>query len=490
MRLAHCVYHGWKFDSTGACVDMPSEPPDSLFKTKVTIKAYPTFEAADVIWTYMGPPELMPAKPDYEWMRAPRTHRFVSKTFEDANYLQGLEGGLDTAHSSFAHNERLGDRNWIRNRDGAPRLDVERTDYGYTYISTRNVGEDGQYIRVYHYVMPAQQMRGSVTALTGGRAKVPKLDGHIWVPIDDEHTYVYNWALSYSSNDPITPEYAEDWESQNGRGVNDLIPGTFKLKKARANDYMIDRERQRTKTFTGIVGINTQDFALQEGMGNVVDRSLEHLGTSDKAIIVTRQLMLEATDRVASGEPLRAIEPSTYRNVRPYDDYVPEGADWREQFAQELVGKMVDLDPGERTLRSGARARLARRAREAVMGDRAGASARRRFRHAVHLAVENDGTAGAARDRNRVTRQCRTARAVAYRSDGARGRIPHHHQPQCRPADPAAGRSRAAAPSYAGCAPLRARRRRRHHESRRYARANGFRRPRPYAGLVLARTLA
>ena len=120
-----CVYHGWKFDANGTCVDMPSEPPDSLFKTKVKIAAYPTFEGGDVVWAYLGPPELMPPKPDYEWMRAPRTHRIISKTFEDANYLQGLEGGLDTAHSSFAHNERLGDRNWIRNRDGAPRLDVE-----------------------------------------------------------------------------------------------------------------------------------------------------------------------------------------------------------------------------------------------------------------------------------------------------------------------------------------------------------------------------
>ena len=334
-----CVYHGWKFDASGTCVDMPSEPPDSLFKTKVQITAYPTFEAGDVVWAYLGPAAAMPPKPDYEWMRAPGTHRILSKTFEDANYLQGLEGGLDTSHSSFAHNERLGDRNWIRNRDGAPRIDVERTAYGYSYISTRDVGEDGWYVRVYHYVMPAQQMRGSVTALTGGRAKVPKLDGHIWVPIDDEHTYVYNWACSYSSADPITPEYAEHWESEHGRGADDLVPGTFRLKKTRANDYLIDRERQRTKTFTGIVGINTQDFALQEGMGKIADRSREHVGTSDKAIIAARQLLLEAVDIVASGKKARGIDPSTYRTVRPYDDYVPKNGDWREQFATELVAK-------------------------------------------------------------------------------------------------------------------------------------------------------
>jgi phthalate 4,5-dioxygenase len=334
-----CVYHGWKFDASGTCVDMPSEPSDSLFKTKVQITAYPTFEAGDVVWAYLGPAAAMPPKPDYEWMRAPRTHRILSKTFEDANYLQGLEGGLDTSHSSFAHNERLGDRNWIRNRDGAPRIDVERTAYGYSYISTRDVAEDGLYVRVYHYVMPAQQMRGSITALTGERAKVPKLDGHIWVPIDDEHTYVYNWACSYSSADPITPEYAEHWESMNGRGADDLVPGTFRLKKTRANDYLIDRERQKTKTFTGIVGINTQDFALQEGMGQLADRSREHLGTSDKAIIAARQLLLESVDAVASGKKARGTDPSTYRTVRPYDDYVPKNGDWREQFATELVAK-------------------------------------------------------------------------------------------------------------------------------------------------------
>jgi phthalate 4,5-dioxygenase len=335
-----CVYHGWKFDVTGACVDMPSEPPDSLFKTKVTIKAYPTFEAADVVWTYMGPPAEMPAHPDYEWMRAPRTHRILSKTFEDANYLQGLEGGLDTAHSSFAHNEKLGDMNWTRNRDGAPRLDVERTDYGYSYVSTRNLGADGSYVRVYHYVMPAQQMRGGVTSWTGvGKADVPRLDGHIWVPIDDEHTWVWNMLWSYDENVAITPEWYAGDEARWGRGSEDLIPGTFELKKNLSNDFMIDRQMQKTKNFTGIVGLNTQDYALQEGMGPIVDRSKEHLGTSDKAIIACRQLLLEAVQAVEEGQPPRGVDPSTYERVRPYDAVVPPGKTWETEFAPELVAK-------------------------------------------------------------------------------------------------------------------------------------------------------
>jgi hypothetical protein len=286
----------------------------------------------------MGEPEAQPAPPDYEWLRAPDTHRIVSKTYEECNYLQGLEGGLDTAHSSFAHNERLGDTNWIRNRDGAPKIDVEKTDYGFSYVSTRDLGDDGLYVRVYHYIMPAQQLRGSITGLMGGRAEVPKIDGHVWVPIDDEHTWVYNFAYGYDESVPLDAAYAEGWETMFGRGPNDLL-SNFRLKKNMTNDYLIDRERQKTKTFTGIVGLNTQDFALQEGMGPICDRSHEHLGTSDKGIIACRQLLLEATETVEAGAAPRGLAPATYRNVRPYDDYLARDRSWHEAFAHELEAK-------------------------------------------------------------------------------------------------------------------------------------------------------
>src|SRR5665213_1746236 len=152
-----CVYHGWKFDRHGACTDMPSEPADSLFKKKVTVTAYPTHEAGGVVWTYMGPPEKQPSPPDYEWLRAPSTHRYVSKTFEACNYMQAMEGGLDTAHSSFVHNETIASTEWFRSKDGAPRIDVEKTDYGYTYVSTRTIDEKTDYVRIYRYVMPFMQ---------------------------------------------------------------------------------------------------------------------------------------------------------------------------------------------------------------------------------------------------------------------------------------------------------------------------------------------
>lgn len=337
-RGLRCVYHGWKFDVAGHCLDIPSEPVSGPMTATARLKAYPTVEKAGIVWAFLGPAEAMPAPPDFEWMRAPASHRYVSKTYEACNYLQALEGGLDTAHSSYLHNLKLGDTDQLRQRDRAPRLDVERTDYGYYYVSTRQAGADGTYVRLYHYVMPSQQMRGGIRGIAR-RNEVPKLDGHIWVPIDDERTNVYNWAYAADAATPITEELREAFETSSGRGQDDLIPGTFMLKRNPSNDYLIDRRLQKTETFTGIEGINTQDFAIQEGMGPIVDRSQEYLGSTDRAIVTLRHQLLEAMAAVARGEPARGADPRTHRGIRPYDGVVPPGRTWREAFGDNLVCK-------------------------------------------------------------------------------------------------------------------------------------------------------
>jgi phenylpropionate dioxygenase-like ring-hydroxylating dioxygenase large terminal subunit len=339
-----CVYHGWKFDTEGNCVDTPSEPAGTRMKERVKIITYPTVERGGVIWAYMGPRKHMPAPPDFEWTRAPATHCFVSKTFEECNYLQALEGGLDTSHASFAHNNHLGNTTTLRNVDTSPRTDVEPTDYGYRYISTRNAGENRRYVRVYHYVMPNQQMRGAFAPLLTDKGSedpyaIPKSDGHLWVPIDDEHTMVYNWACGRDESTPLSQEFRDRWETWAGRGPDDLIPGTYKLKRNRSNDYLIDRRIQKTQTFTGIEGINTQDYALQEGMGPIVDRSKEHLGTSDKAIVILRRLMLEAIRAVERGEEPPGLDPQSHRNIRPYDAVITGNTPWQVAFANELMAK-------------------------------------------------------------------------------------------------------------------------------------------------------
>jgi phthalate 4,5-dioxygenase len=333
-----CVYHGWKFDVDGHCVDLPSEPEGSPMKAGIRIKHYPTIEKAGIIWAYLGPEDRLPAPPDYEWTRAPATHAYISKTYEACNYLQALEGGLDTAHSSYLHNLNLDNKSLPRQRDRAPQLDVIRGDYGYSYVSTRKLGEDGSYVRVYQYVMPFQQMRGGINGVRG-RNDVPKLDGHLWVPIDDEQTNVYNWCYSSDPAFPISAEQAEAQEHESGRGKDDLVPGTFKLKRNPSNDYLIDRQIQKTQTFTGIDGINTQDFAIQEGMGPIVDRSQEYLGTTDRAIVTLRRMLLDATHAVERGETPPGLDPKTHAHIRPYDGIVPPGADWRQAFAEGLACK-------------------------------------------------------------------------------------------------------------------------------------------------------
>jgi phthalate 4,5-dioxygenase len=333
-----CVYHGWKFDASGACVDMPSEPPDSLFKQKVTIQTYPTHEAGGIVWTYMGPAAEQPAPPDYEFCRAPATHRHTSKNLERCNWLQALEGGLDSVHATILHHENKGDLTFLADHEKlVPKLEVERTEYGYWYTGIRNLGAQ-QWVRVYQYVMPATQIRGTIEGPFRRTGDKPRIDGHIWVPIDDETCWVYNFLFSADPATPVTHEEAMKLETMFGRGPDDVNPD-YTLKANVHNDYLIDREMQRTKNFSGIRGVNTQDWALQEGMGTVVDRTKEHLGTSDRAIINMRQLLLEACDAVARGESPRGVHPEAYRYVRPADHLIPAGTEWQTTIPEAVLAR-------------------------------------------------------------------------------------------------------------------------------------------------------
>jgi phthalate 4,5-dioxygenase len=327
-----CVYHGWKFDVTGQCVDMPNEPAESDFKHKVRAVAYPTAEKAGVVWTYLGPPAKQPPVPDLEWMRAPAGHCWISKTYENCNYLQAMEGGLDTSHSSFLHRDLTAEGLANpRARSTAPRLEVLNTDYGYMYASIRHLPEDRRnFVRIYHYVMPFYQLRAGGSPKTLGNT-----DGHMWVPIDDTSSWTYNFHFSHDKPQPY-----EEWqfyEHRMGRGLaEDFIPGTFKLKANASNDYGLSRERQRTVNYTGIAGTNTQDFAVQESMGPIYDRTQEHLGSADTAIIQMRRLLLEAVRDVAEGrDPVGSQGQGS--NVRPAQMYLPEDARWSETRLKDAL---------------------------------------------------------------------------------------------------------------------------------------------------------
>ncbi|MBO0825633.1 MAG: aromatic ring-hydroxylating dioxygenase subunit alpha [Actinobacteria bacterium] len=332
-----CVYHGWKFDAAGNCVDMPSEPPDSIFKTRVNIDAYPTWEGGGVVWAYLGPRAEMPPFPQYEWVRAPDSHRYVSKTLENANYLQALEGGIDTAHSSFVHNNDLGNEDRLKSQNTHPKLEVETSPHGFRYAGIRDIGNDRQYVRVYHYLLPAMQMRAAMLSQAGKPQEVPTLRGHIWVPVDDEWTMVYNWMCSADPDKQLTAERWAKHEKSAGRGPDDYIEGSWRLKRNLSNDFLVDRELQRTRTYTGITGLNTQDYAVQEGMGPICDRTQEHLGTSDRAIIAARRLLRDAIDDMSAGRQVRGADTTEAAHARPAEAVLDGGAVWQEAMKDLLT---------------------------------------------------------------------------------------------------------------------------------------------------------
>jgi len=325
-----CVYHGWKYDVDGRCVDMMNEPEGHQFKDKIFITSYPTLELGDMVWTYMGPPERTPAPPRFAWTQVPATHRQVSKVIQETNWLQGLEGGIDTSHAPIMHrllttaSTRPGFKPtnpFVRGK--APVLELDVTDYGYQYAGVRPLDEASIHVRTYHLILPFHQIRPSQT--DGGN---PLAAGHMWVPMDDATTMVYNWEYSLTDA-PLSDEDRHEIERRLGNGPHDVDQTTFRSIRNRGNNYLLDRQVQKTESFTGIEGINTQDRAVQESMGIVVDRSREHLGPADRAVIQARRLLLEAVRATEKGDALRGVAP-TYYALTPGEAVLPRGADWRQ----------------------------------------------------------------------------------------------------------------------------------------------------------------
>ena len=313
-----CVYHGWKFDVAGDCVDMPNEPPEYGFQNKVRITAYPTHEQGGVVWAYMGPPGHVPQMPKLEWSRLPASHCYVSKRFQETNYLQAIEGGIDSSHSNFLHAsvdafrmteeyvEKAKHSPNLRVRyhilDKSPRFTVKKTDYGLIIAARRNADEDTYYWRLTQFLLPSHTM---IPYQKGGA-----IHGHCWVPRDEETCWV--WTISWNPEAPLSEE---EWEAiRKETFVHARVdPVTFRPLRNKSNNYGIDREQQRSSSMTGMHGFATQDMAIQESMGPTVDRTRERLGTSDTAIIAMRRLLLQEIDGLKQGqEPYAAHHGEIY----------------------------------------------------------------------------------------------------------------------------------------------------------------------------------
>src|SRR5437870_304340 len=291
-----CVYHGWKYDVGGQCVDMPNEPPESNFKTKVQMVAYPCQERGGLIWTYMGPRTVPPPLPDLEFNLLPESHVSIRKNLQDCSWVQGLEGNIDSSHLSFLHTRLApdGDAGFPGNggrglyyNDKVVRMEVSFTDAGVMYGAGREEQPGTMYWRVTQFLMPIWGMFAPVSP-----AECPM---QWWIPLDDHH--VMKWDVRWN---PIRPMTAEERARFLGQDPGGYVPQRsdplyqWRLKGDLTNDYLMDHDAQRARRFSGIPSVNLQDKAVLESMGPIVDRTHEHLGTTDTMIIQVRRRLIEA----------------------------------------------------------------------------------------------------------------------------------------------------------------------------------------------------
>lgn len=320
-----CIYHGWKYDVEGKVVETPAEPPGSTLKDHVQHKAYPCREAAGVVFTYMGPKEKVPLLPNFDWLSVPPAHVGVAKFFIECNYLQALEGDCDTSHVGYLHlGNRIsggGDIAQIGAQDRAPKFENEVAWYGIRSAATRNVGDGMKSVDVFSYIMPF------IACVPAGKKIDGKLDGFLVVyqtPSDDYHTWRYNFRFKRS--EPMTEEELHADRFQ--------IGPDYKLIANRANNYLMDRQKQKRGNYSGMEGFATQDACITESMGPIADRTREHLGASDGYVVAVRLFLLKAVRDLQRGiEPAGLVwdhAKNDFSSANSTSVRVPAEASWKE----------------------------------------------------------------------------------------------------------------------------------------------------------------
>ena len=354
-----CAYHGWKFDADGRCVDVPNAEPAvaERLKPRAGIRALKVAEAGGIVWAWFGEDDA-PALPDFEFLAVPEEQRFVSKKFQQCNWAQACEGGLDTAHFSFLHAGvrdgqrvglheagtaplRRGDNEppslarlrWIV-EDAAPRFSVLRHAAGMLLCAARSAGEGELYWRMTQFLMPNH-------SLTPGNLPPDTCYANTWVPVDDASCWIFCYA--WHPERPI--DDAERRRLAAGSAIFAEVDADYMPLSRRENDYRVDRQAQHDSSFTGIRGISEQDQAIADSQGIVADRTQEMLCQTDLGVVRFRELALAAARDVGAGAvPLGADLPKAYR-VRSGDFVAAEQVS-AEEVAKQRFGPFWGMAAG------------------------------------------------------------------------------------------------------------------------------------------------
>jgi phenylpropionate dioxygenase-like ring-hydroxylating dioxygenase large terminal subunit len=342
-----CVYHGWKFSTDGSVQEMPAEPPNTPMLRKVKLKSYPVRERGGVLWAYLGPDADPPPLPSMEWNMVPQENVHVSLRIQECNWLQALEGEIDSAHAAILHGRVDSGGSidqWKQAADLAPKFEVVQHDAGIHIASRRKLEGERNYVRVNQFLMP-------FWTLVPPFSQYPELSGHAWVPMDDEHTLCV--MFSYHPTQPMYEKTLKVFkEGHAGRESAHASEGAFEKRPVtepyhtywsrynRANAYGYDYELAK-KYNAGMPGLWLQDAACQSGVAAIYDRSKENLGTSDSGVARTRRVLLEAAKKLAAQEqrPVSTAAPDKFM-VRAISITIPEGGDWMVQGRDHMQAKL------------------------------------------------------------------------------------------------------------------------------------------------------
>ena len=344
-----CVYHGWKFDVTGRCVNMPNEPAESLFRDKVRARAYACRDVNGVVWTYMGPRTEAPPFPEFEINTLPPEQVYPPLVMmEECNWVQALEGDIDSSHIDYVHARLRADskQRGTYHQDKQPRLEVLPTDYGACYSARRRWDVDGLcWHRITQFIMPFFSMiAASDPNIVSARA---------WVPLDDSYNLqiMMRGRLDRAVTDQEREQTRNPFAAWGGYLEPTSDPRTRHYTKANIhNDYLVDRRLAREELMIGIPFlVNLQDRAMTETMGPIYDRTQEHLGTTDAMVIYVRRRLIEAARGLRDQGVVPAnVDDGTMCRVRPASVLLPEGDSWisaTEKSRQSDAGVPISWVP-------------------------------------------------------------------------------------------------------------------------------------------------
>jgi phthalate 4,5-dioxygenase len=333
-----CIYHGWKIARDGRVLETPSEPGEHGFAARVRAPAYPVYEAGGIVWTYLGPPGTEPPKMNFAWMSFPPEHRVIQKSREECNWLQCLEGVIDSAHSGFLHSNVIkavpGENSIIPadlgntrrpSDDRAPRIEVENTPYGFRYAAIRRPlidPESRDYVRVTLFVAPFFSFFPATPGWTNMQ---------FFVPIDDEHTMFH--FVQTNHDQPLDELTRMRRAQRSGLEMGVDLDADYRKVRSRANNWLQDRAAMAAGSFTGMHGVNVEDIAVQESMGPLYDRRKEHLGAGDAAVIRMRRVMLDGVRGfIDEGAPAPGLaEPVAYESLHAAERMIRHGRRWQEE---------------------------------------------------------------------------------------------------------------------------------------------------------------